>query len=140
MVRINLINPQNLTDQHLIAEYNEILMLLGYVKDYPECKNIPKEYGLGKGHLKFFKDKLFYLQKRHEQIKKEMKKRGFKTRKRADLAGFERKLINNWCPQKKDLVIIKQRLKERIGQKPEFYRYYGKYYKERFFREMIEKA
>ncbi|MBS3094344.1 hypothetical protein J4474_01630 [Candidatus Pacearchaeota archaeon] len=27
MVRINIIHPENLTDQHLVAEYLEILML-----------------------------------------------------------------------------------------------------------------
>jgi len=33
MVKINLIHPRYLTDQHLIAEYNEILMLLAYLRD-----------------------------------------------------------------------------------------------------------
>ena len=36
MVRVNIINPNKLADQHLIAEYNEILMLLGYVRKYPK--------------------------------------------------------------------------------------------------------
>ena len=38
MVRINLIHPKKLADQHLIAEYNEILMLLGHVKKFPHLK------------------------------------------------------------------------------------------------------
>ena len=63
MVRINLINPKKLTDQHLIAEYNEILMLLGYVKKYPKLEKIPSKYNLGKGHMLFFKNKLKYLKK-----------------------------------------------------------------------------
>jgi len=29
MVRINLINPEKLSDQHLAAEYLEIMMLIG---------------------------------------------------------------------------------------------------------------
>ena len=58
MVRINLINPRYLADQHLIAEYDEILMLLGYVKRYPKIDDIPTNYCLGKGHIRFFKDKI----------------------------------------------------------------------------------
>ena len=73
MVRVNLIHPKSLADQHLIAEYDEILMLLGYVRRYPKKENIPEKYTLGKGHIKFFKDKLLYLKKRHELIKEEMK-------------------------------------------------------------------
>ncbi len=84
MVRINLINPRYLSDQHLIAEYDEILMLLGYVKKYSILKleEIPKKYCFGEGHIKFFKNKLLYLKRRHELIKKEMQNRGFKTNKK----------------------------------------------------------
>jgi len=85
MVRINLINPKKLADQHLIAEYDEILMLLGYVKKYPRLGKIPGKYSLGKGHILFFKNKLKYLKKRHELIKLEMKKRGLMQRKPSNL-------------------------------------------------------
>ena len=66
IVRINLLNPHYLTDQHLVAEYLEIIMLVDYIKRNPELSNIPKKYCLGKGHMKFFKAKLVYLKKRHE--------------------------------------------------------------------------
>jgi len=126
MVRINLINPKELTDQHLIAEYNEILILLGHVKKHPKIKNQPKEYCLGPGHINFFKNKLLYLKERHELIKKEMKKRGFKTNKSINLKDFKKELKNNWKPKKKDFKIIKVRLKEKIKKKPNYYRYKGK--------------
>jgi len=74
MVRVNLINPGCLADQHLIAEYAEILMLVGYIKKHPEKDNIPARYTLKTGHMRFFKDKALYLKKRHEQLIKEMKK------------------------------------------------------------------
>ncbi|MBU3923323.1 MAG: pyrimidine dimer DNA glycosylase/endonuclease V, partial [Nanoarchaeota archaeon] len=61
MVRINLINPSKLTDQHLIAEYNEILMLIGHIKKFPNIYSQPKTYTLGKGHINFFKNKIKYL-------------------------------------------------------------------------------
>ncbi len=63
MVRVNIINPKNLSDQHLIAEYLEIIMLINYIKKHPKQSKIPKNYLLGKGPMKFFKNKLKYLKK-----------------------------------------------------------------------------
>ena len=57
MVRINIINPKKLADQHLVAEYNEILMLIGHIKKFPKINNPPKNYTLDKGHINFFKNK-----------------------------------------------------------------------------------
>ena len=37
-----ILNPKFLADQHLVAEYNEILMLVSYFKKFPEVKDIPK--------------------------------------------------------------------------------------------------
>lgn len=140
MVRINIINPKYLADQHLIAEYLELLMFVSYVKKYPSAEGIPKKYCLGKGHIKFFKNKLRYVQKRFEEIKKEMKKRGFKTNRSLSLAGFNKNLINDWLPKKNDLKIIKKRLIEKIRLKSEFYRYYRKYRKKSFLINLIKKA
>jgi deoxyribonuclease (pyrimidine dimer) len=125
MVRINLISPNKLADQHLIAEYNEMLMLLGYVKKFPSLDGIPKEYCLGKGHIKFFKNKLVYLRERHSEIIKEMRRRGFAVNRRINLRKFRKELCNNWKPSARDFEIIKERLKWKIEKKPEFYRYYG---------------
>ncbi|MFH2027795.1 MAG: pyrimidine dimer DNA glycosylase/endonuclease V [Nanoarchaeota archaeon] len=139
MVRINLINPNRLADQHLIAEYDEILMLLGYVRKYPNLDKIPSKYTLGKGHILFFKNKLKYLKKRHELIKKEMVKRGFVTNITINLNEFDKKLINDWKPSKCDIEIIKKRLINRISSKPRFYRYYKKTRTKKFLIELILK-
>jgi len=125
MVRINLIDPKHLLDQHLIAEYNEILMLLGYVRKYPLVESILGSYCLGEGHIKFFKNKLGYLKARHEVLRIEMQQRGFRPTKRVNLDMFEKRLINNWQPQEKDFSIIKKRLLTKIKKKPTFYNYYG---------------
>jgi deoxyribonuclease (pyrimidine dimer) len=137
MVRVNLINQKFLADQHLIAEYNEILMLLGYVRKNPNALNIPKKYCLGKGHILFFKNKLKYLKKRHELIKKEMIKRGFNPTKTVNLSEFSKKLANDWNPKKKDKDLIKKRLIEKIRTKPTFYRYYGEKRSVAFFVRLI---
>lgn len=141
MVRINLINPKHLADQHLIAEYDEILMLIAYVKNYPKMDcNSPNNYVLGKGHILFFKNKLKYLKKRHEELKKEMKKRGFATRKTINLNKFPKNLCKDYKPTQKDKEIIKERLIKKIKLKSTFYRYYSKHKPERFFIELIKKA
>jgi deoxyribonuclease (pyrimidine dimer) len=139
MVRINLINPKNLADQHLIAEYNEILMLLGYVKKHSCVGNIPEKYCLGKGHIKFFKNKLKYLKKRFDLIKKEMLRRDFSANKEVNLNIFNESLKGNWKPCKKDKEIIKERLIEKIKKKPEFYTYIREHKPEGFFLELINK-
>ena len=127
MVRINLINPVKLADQHLIAEYDEILMLVAYIKKYPKIENIPENYCLGKGHMTFFKNKMTYLKKRQEKLKVEMKKRGFQTNKTININLFKKDNKGDWKPEKRDLEIIKKRIISKIKLKPEYYRYHGKY-------------
>lgn len=139
MVRINLINPRHLSDQHLIAEYNEILMLIGCVKKLSKS-NAPKNYCLGKGHIYFFKDKLAYLKHRHEIIKKEMKKRGFKANKTINLSKFKKNLKKHYHPKKQDKEIIKKRLIQKIKQKPYFYRYHKTKKTKDFFISLIKNA
>jgi len=139
MVRINLINPENLADQHLIAEYNEILMLLSYIKK-TKTIDVPREYCLGKGHMKFFKDKVLYLKNRHELIKKEMETRGFQVNKKIVLEEFNKQKLKNWFPKEKDKIIIKKRIIEKIKQKPEYYRYYKKRMPLDFFIGLVNKG
>ena len=59
MTRINIVNPSELTDQHLIAEYREITMVPGSLKrtlvskiGYQE-KKVPERYTLNSGHVYF---------------------------------------------------------------------------------------
>lgn len=138
MVRVNLINPKKLSDQHLIAEYNEILMLVSYIQKHPSKENIPKNYTLGKGHMLFFKDKVRYLKQRHENLKKEMRARGFKTAKTILLGKFKKNLVNDWKPQRKDKEIIKTRILEKLMLKPQYYRYYGKPKNFEFFFKLLD--
>jgi deoxyribonuclease (pyrimidine dimer) len=115
-------------------------MLLGYAKKYPEMKNIPRNYCLGKGHIKFFKNKLKYLEKRHGFIRDEMKKRGFVPKLKANLKGCNKNLCKDWKPCKKDFDIIKKRIVWKIKQKPNFYKYYGERKIPKEFIEMTKKA
>lgn len=142
MVRVNIINPTHLADQHLIAEYNEIIMLVAYARKHPklEKEKIPKKYCLGTGHILFFKNKLLYLKKRHEQLIKEMKRRGFSPKRRLSISGVNKKLMHGWKPDKKDKEIIKKRLIQRIRKQVGFYKYYRKKRTMDFFRKLIKKG
>jgi len=140
MVRINIINPRFLTDQHLIAEYLEIIMLVSSARKNFDKDKIPKNYCLGKGHINFFKNKLVYLKKRHERLKKEMKRRGFKTNISLDIKNFKKEMLCDWKPSKKDKSLIKERIIYKINLKPNFYRHYKKKKPKSFFIKMTKKA
>ena len=131
MTRINLIEPSELTDQHLIAEYREIFMVGGSLKrtlvsknGYQESK-VPKQYTLNSGHVYFFYNKGQYLDKRYQELIKEMKKRGFKpdkTRTFPKEIFVKNGLYNDWIPNSKDYKLIRQRIEEKIKMKPDWYR------------------
>ena len=82
MTRINLVPPEELSDQHLIAEYREIFMVgsslhrsLRSPNWEKTKKSIPKQFTLNKSHVKFFYDKGKYLSERYDELIKEMKRR-----------------------------------------------------------------
>lgn len=132
MVRVNLVNPIILTDEHLIAENVELRMLLTFIKKYP-VGNVPKKFTLNKGHMSFFRDKGVYVLKRIISIEKEMKNRGFKVNKPIKVFEELKKLPINNCkdydPTIKDKMLVINRIKERINnpiKKVTSYHYYGK--------------
>lgn len=138
MVRVNIISPKLLSDQHLLAEHLEIIMLISYARKNPP-KEIPARYCLGKGHITFFKDKIRYLQKRHIEIQKEMKKRGFKPKAKLSVKGISKHLLNDWIPVAGDKKIIKKRILWKIRKKPGYYRYYGEKKPLEFFAKLLKK-
>ena len=83
MTRINIIHVKELYDQHLIAEYREILMVPAALNRTLKSKNgliksrIAKSYTLNAGHVYFFYDKGKYLHKRYKDLINEMINRGF---------------------------------------------------------------
>lgn len=82
MTRINVIDPSLLSSEHLGAEYRELPRVFGLVKEKiakgisPEKCSIPATYRLGKGHVKFFYNKLGYLARRYVDICHECRIRG----------------------------------------------------------------
>ena len=113
-------------------------MLFGYVRKHPETYEIDHDYCLGKGHIRFFKDKLLYLKKRHELIKNEMHRRGFRKDKRINLHDFPKRLRNDWKPKQEHFGLIKKRIKEKINLKPEYYRYERTHRSKKFFLDLLK--
>ena len=132
MTRINLVKPSELSDQHLIAEYREIFMIGSALqrsiksKDW-ECtkKNLPKQFTLNIGHVKFFYNKGKYLHKRYLALIREMQDRGMNPdpKRKFKKEQWPNELYKDWEPKDKDIQAIRERIEEKISQKPNWYRW-----------------
>lgn len=133
MTRINLIDPRELTDNHLIAEYREIRLLTSHlVRSLQSSRGvqkstIPRQFTLNAGHVKFFYDKGKYLHNRYDSLKEEMIKRGFSPENNFETEKWPDHLYGDWVPTERDKNIIRERIVLRISQKPHLYRHYGRY-------------
>ena len=132
MTRINLINPGELSDQHLVAEYREIFMVGSSLQRSMKSKswsktinNIPKNLTLNKGHVTFFYNKGKYLDKRYQKLVNEMKKRGMNPNpdRKFKKDQWPKELYNDWQPIQKDYEIIRKRIDEKVSLKPDWYRF-----------------
>ena len=132
MTRINLVDPSELSDQHLIAEYREIFMIGSSLKRslkssfWEKTKaNLPQEFTLNIGHVKFFYNKGKYIHKRYLKLIEEMIIRGMSPdpNRTFKIEQWPKDLYNDWYPKDKDLEIIRQRIKQKIDQKPNWYRW-----------------
>ena len=131
MTRINVIPVDQLTDQHLVAEYREMLMVPASLKRSLSSKNgmdknrIPKQYTLNTGHVYFFYDKGKFLKERYDSLVNEMKRRGMKPdpeRIFPTKVFKDNNLYNSWKVTDKAVQINNKRIIERINQKPDWYR------------------
>lgn len=103
MTRINLVPPDELTDQHLFAEFREIKMVpkslarslkAAWQREFDKnddgdfhaqrveltlqriLRKVPAEFTLNTGHVSFFYDKGAYLRERYAALRKELLARG----------------------------------------------------------------
>lgn len=136
MTRVNIIPVQELTDQHLFAEYREITRLFALVKQacdkYPintVLKKVVPTYRLSTGHVVFFYDKLDFIERRYFELKDEVLKRGFNITLKDDITEFrqiiDKRFYNDFTPNKNDMAINIDRLIEKIHAKPNWYKIYG---------------
>lgn len=117
MTRINVAIPvEELTREHLIAEHREIKRIPNMVKSGRAIlENIPSKFTLGKGHVKFFYDKLLYLKIRYDQLYNEGLRRGYNfTYFGSAWEEIPKELMNDYIPTKHDEILIRRRIADRL--------------------------
>lgn len=135
MTRINSdVDPKTLMDQHLMAEYRELPMVLASLRrslktqsEREILKKIPPRFTLNKGHVLFFYNKLTFLKNRYDRLVDELINRGYNLDQNRvlDLSGIPTTFFNDWTARPADDAVIEQRIKEKIAMKPLWYKYYG---------------
>lgn len=126
MTRINCVPVEELHDKHLVAEYRELPRIFGLAKAAFERGEKPGElsppfYTLGKGHVRFFYDKLDWLFHRQQALIREMERRGFSPTFKDPsilttplLAIVGEDWFNDWEPTEEAMTINRARIKERL--------------------------
>jgi deoxyribonuclease (pyrimidine dimer) len=106
-----------LCDAHLIKERIELLRIPNAIKTGKAVvKDIPKYFTLGKGHVKFFYDKIGYLHKRYSELTAECHLRGFNITDFSDsFDGISMSLWNDYNETKQDRTIVVDRVNERLS-------------------------
>lgn len=127
MTRINVVPVEELSDQHLIAEYRELPRC---IKQNFNLQNAPKNYILGMGHVKWAASHPSFLLDRYCNLCDEMDWRGFQVNYTyTDLALLAAKLgktfnkYSNYEIKEKDIELNKNRLIEKYRLKPDFYKW-----------------
>lgn len=119
MTRISAtIKPEELCDKMLLAEHREIVRIPNTIKSgKARVENIPDKFTLGKGHVKFFYNKLAYLYERYVDIRVECHLRGFNVQDYSlAFVGVPKNLLNNWDPDESIVrPILVQRINERLS-------------------------
>jgi deoxyribonuclease (pyrimidine dimer) len=125
MTRINCIPVEFLIDQHLLAEYREMLRIPAALRKSMKAGRpvaTPLFYKMSEGHIKFFYDKGEFLRKRHIELKSELKRRGLNHSDLSlSLSDFRHYgFMGDWDPDYEAMLVNTERLLERIdGMKNE---------------------
>lgn len=124
MTRINVVPPHELNSKHLLAEYRELPRVFGYVRRYqergytPADLDIPPEYTMGKGHMKFFYPRLLWLLGRQLDLITEMRIRGYRTTysdPKSLAKGLKAHWMNDWEVTPQALAINRRRIADRLA-------------------------
>lgn len=129
MTRISAtIKPEELCDQMLLAEHREIVRIPNTIKSgKAKIENIPDDFRLGSGHVKFFYNKIGYLFERYYNLRVECLMRGFYVKDYSDsFKNIPPILLYNWVPDEKVVrPLLVQRINERLSNM-KVIRYKGK--------------
>jgi hypothetical protein len=123
VTRINVVPVSELCDQHLLAEFRELTRIPNCVlsgKLKTNYKDMPADYVLGPGHVKFFVNKLGWLEQRYDELYRECVARGFNVTKifPSDELRNSKISINGWAVSDNAVRINRERIKVRMPQRP----------------------
>ena len=119
MTRINAGIPvEELCDAHILAEHREITRIPNSIKSGKvKIKDIPENFKLGTGHVKFFYNKLLYLKKRYILLHTICKRKKFKVENKiSSFDDLPEELMNDWTPEQNSIDIVRQRINERLSK------------------------
>ena len=120
MTRINADIPvKELVGKHLLAEHREIKRIPNTITSgKAKIENIPQDFRLGTGHVKFFYDKQKFLLNRYRQIYAECIDRGYNvTNYESCWDGIPKNLFNDHKFTEDDNNLVRQRIKDRLDGK-----------------------
>ena len=133
MTRINLISPEKLSNQHLMAEYREIYHIPKALERSLRSRSkqqldslIPKSYTLNKGHVMHFYNKGKFLEDRSYSLYSELIKRDYRVvKKNYPTEVFKQQgYYNDYNPTLEEVEVNEQRIRERLALRPGWYKYY----------------
>jgi deoxyribonuclease (pyrimidine dimer) len=129
MTRINVVPPEALADQHLLAEYRELPRVFALARRDPEA---PLQYTLGAGHVRFFYGRTGYLSARQAALIAECLRRGFDITHRSappPVPGLDA----GWTPDPAAVEVNLVRLRDKLRTARRPYTYFGTPVPENFY-------
>ena len=120
MTRVNVgYDVRKLNTKMLLAEHREIKRIPNAVaSNKVVMSGIPTSFTLGKGHVKFFYNKLGYLKKRYVEVYNECIKRGFNVTSYLDAwDNIPLELMGDYKPTILDRVLITRRINSKLKNK-----------------------
>lgn len=124
MTRINVIPVEELSDQHLLAEYRELPRVLKQDFDITDAKEY---YHLGRGHMKWARRHWLFSWNRYRQLFTEMQYRGFFPKYNPESLSAYLVQISEKYPEADyslrpdDIQINRARIIERYNSNPKHY-------------------
>jgi deoxyribonuclease (pyrimidine dimer) len=145
MTRINILRPEYLADQHLLAEYRELprvfdLALRWLERTGGDTARLPGTYRLGKGHVMFFYDKMDWCVARQRALIEECLRRGFDIAHTEVPEDLPEDLCSGWNPTSDDTSINLSRLCAKQAARPLFYRMRGKPLARNYYLQLLMKG
>lgn len=127
MTRINIVDPGELTNKHLMGELHEITRVYGLVRKAQDRKinkynfkdkiKQPSAYTMGAGHVYFFYDKLGFITERYYTLNQEAVKRNFNVnpiKKEQLVSGIQEWWFGDYQPTQEAMEINRKRINERL--------------------------